>query len=152
MSNYASASHSIVFNGEDVTAGYLGATLSKAGDLQQMDIDLQGNASLTQLADQSGTFTVTYRQGCESLKLIDKWASGIQLVGENFALPFQGLITHDDPINGNTFVGYNAAIVNTGDRAWADVIGERTVTWRVAKVIETDNVVDVLANLQSFLR
>lgn len=152
MSNYASASHVITFQGEDLTEGYLGAEITKAGDLQQMDIDLLGNSTISQLADQSGTFTVTYRQGSESLKIIDKWASGIQLIGDSFKIPFQGIISHKDPINGESFVGWNAVLVNTGDRTWAASAGERTVTFRVGKVIETDDPLSILANIKGYLR
>ncbi|AGG57820.1 hypothetical protein VPBG_00048 [Vibrio phage helene 12B3] len=152
MSNYASASHSLTFNKEDLTDGYLGASLTMAGDLQQLDIDLLGNGCWSQLADQSATFTVTYRQGCKSLEKIDSWASGIQAVGANFNIPFQGLLQHEDPIQGQSFVGFNAAITNTGDRTWAEAVGERTVTWRITRCIQTNDPIDVLANVAKYVQ
>ena len=151
MSNYASASHLITWNGLSLNDGYLGASLTKAGDLQQMDIDLMGNPCVSQLADQSGTYELTLRQGSEALKRIDKIAAGIQLVGDVFEIPFQGIITHSDPIQGDSFVGWNAILTSVGDTNWAEAAGERTVTFRIAKVINTDNPLDVLANIKGFI-
>lgn len=152
MSNYASASHSITYNGRDISEGYMGASLTKSGDLQQMDIDLLGNSCISQLADQSGEVTVTYRQGCESLKVIDQWANGVQLVGDSYELPFQGIFTHDDPISGNTFVGWNAVLVSAGDIAWAEVAGTREVRWRITKVLNTSDATSVMSAIKSYLR
>lgn len=152
MSNYASASHSITFNKVDITEGYLGASLSMEGDLQQLDIDLLGNGCWSQLADQSATFTVTYRQNAKSLETIDSWASGMQAVGSNFNVPFQGLLQHVDPVGGQSFIGFNAAITNTGDREWAEAVGERTVTWRITRCIQTNNPLDVLAQSTKYIQ
>lgn len=151
MSNYASASQRITWNGVNLTDGYLGSNLSKAGDLQQMDIDLMGNACVSQLADQSGTYTITLRQGSEALKRIDQIAAGVQLIGDVFSIPFQGVITHEDPVQGASFVGWNACLVSVGDSDWAATAGERTVSFRISKVINTDDPISVLANIKDFV-
>lgn len=151
MSNYASSSHTVTWNKIDLTDGYLGANLSKAGDLIQMDIDLLGNPCVSTLADQSGTFTVTYRQGSESLKKLDRIAAGQQLAGELVEIPYMGFITFKDPIQGDSFLGWNAVLQSVGDSDWAEAAGERTVTFRVAKVINTDDPIQAMANLASFI-
>lgn len=151
MSNYASSSHTITWNKLDLTEGYLGASLSKAGQLAQMDIDLLGNPCVSTLADQSGEFTVNYRQGSSSLKKLDRIAAGQQLAGELVEIPYMGFITFKDPIQGDSFLGWQATLVSVGDSNWAEAAGERTVTFRVAKVINTDDPIQTMANLAGFI-
>lgn len=150
--NYASAGISIVYNGMNISEGFQGATTSKNNDLQEVSFDLKGRMTISQLANQGGTITITYTQTSESLKKIDAMSSGIQLVSEAYELPFQGILLFDDP-TGNTgsFLAYNAVILNTGDEEWGSVVGERQATWSCEKLIYTDNPLDVLANIASYL-
>lgn len=150
--NYASAGINIVYNGMKISEGFQGAGTSKNGDLQSVSFDLKGRMTISQLADQGGTVTITYTQTSESLKKIDKMASGIQLVAEGYELPFQGILLFDDP-TGNTgsFLAYNSVILSTGDESWAEAVGEREVTWACEKLIYTDNPLDVLANIAAYL-
>ena len=151
MSSYASAAQTITWNTLDLTEGYMGASLTKEGNLTQMDIDLLGNPCISTLANQSGTFTVTYRQGCESLRQLDLIAASQQLTGKLTAVPFSGIITFDDPIQESSFVGWNATLVSVGDSEWAAVAGERTVTFRVAKVINTSDILTTMAQLADYI-
>lgn len=150
--NYASSGLSLVWNGEDLSRGLMGATSSPNGDLQEMSFDLKGESTLSQFANQGGVITATYKQTSETLKTIDSFAAGVQLMSEFVETPFQGFLTFKDE-TGNTgnFVAYKAAIISTGDEAWAEVVGEREITWHCEKLIRTDNVADVMANLAQYL-
>lgn len=150
--NYASSGLTLSWNGIDCSNGLQGMTTSKNGDLQEMTFDLKGRATLSQLADQGGVITATYTQTDATLKTLDTAAASVQLMNEFVEVPFQGFLVFQDT-TGNTgnFVAVNAAIISTGDETWADVVGEREVTWHCEKLIRSDNVADVMANLAQYL-
>lgn len=150
--NYASSGLTIAYNGQKLSEGFRGATTSKNGDLVQVDFDLQGRQTVSTLANQGGTINITYTQTSDSLKKWDKMASGMQLVKEFFSVPYEGTLVMDDPL-GHTanFVAINCVILNTGDESWGDAVGEREISLSAEKIIYTDNVADVIANLASYL-
>lgn len=152
MSNYASASLNLAWNGIDLSDGLQGAGASKNGDLQEVSFDLKGKMTTSQLANQGGVITATYTQNSETLRKLDTAASGIQKVGANFEVPTQGLLVFEDPVGktGN-FVAWNAVLISTGDEEWGETVGEREVTWACEKLIRHDNPAIVVANIAEYL-
>ncbi|CAH9012527.1 conserved hypothetical protein [Vibrio phage 424E50-1] len=150
--NYASGGITMAWNGEDISEGYQGINLSPKGDLQEASYDLKGKRTLSQLADQSATLTVTYTQTENTVKNLETAASALQLTREFISVPTEGVILFEDP-TGNTgsFLAWNVALLSTGDEDWAATVGERTVTFDVEKLIRHKDPASVLSNIAQYL-
>ena len=151
MANYSSAEHTLSWNGIKLSEGYEGSSITPNGDLVEVHFDLKGRMHKSRLANQGGVITVTYVQGCESLKKIDDVSSGLQLLGEFYETGFDGIFMFEDPVASNSFVAWNATLISTGDIENADVIGQRTPTWHCEKLIRTSSPLDVIANIAAYL-
>ena len=152
MSNYASSTLTLAWNGIDLSDGLQGAGTSKNGDLQEVSFDLRGKMTTSQLANQGGVITATYTQNSETLRKLDTAGALVQKVGESFELPSIGLLVFEDPVGktGN-FVAWNAVLISTGDEEWGETVGEREVTWACEKLIRHDNPATVVANIADYL-
>ncbi len=150
--NYASSGITMAWNGMDISDGYQGISLEPKGDLQAASYDLKGRRTLSQMADQSYTLTVTYTQTDDTVKDLETAASALQLTREFVSVPTEGIIVFDDP-TGNTgsFVAWNVALLSTGSEEWADVVGEREVTFDVEKVIRHKDPASILASIAQYL-
>ncbi len=150
--NYASSGITVAWNGEDISEGYRGITLSPKNDLQEASYDLKGRRTLSQIADQSATLSITYTQTEYTLRQLERASAALQLTREFVSVPTEGLIIFDDPTDSTgSFVAWNVALMSMGDEEWADVVGERTVMFDVEKLIRTDNPVSVVASIAQYL-
>lgn len=152
--NYASGGITMAWNGQDISEGYKGIDLDPKNNLQEASYDLKGKRTLSQIADQSATLSVTYTQTDNTVKQLETAASALQLTREFIQVPIEGegVIIFEDP-TGNTgsFVAWNVALTSTGSESWAASVGERTVTFDVEKLIRHEDPASVLANIAQYL-
>ncbi|AGH32174.1 hypothetical protein VPHG_00107 [Vibrio phage 11895-B1] len=150
--NYASGGLTLSWNGIDISDGFQGLQVNRAGNLVDASYDLRGRRTLSTLANQSAEIVITYTQTDDTLKKLDTAAAALQLAREFISVPTEGVLIFKD-VTGSTgsFVAWNLALLSTGDEEWADVVGTREVTFDCEKLIRTDDPVSVLANIASYL-
>lgn len=136
---YASGNFKAAWNGVKLNTGWGDdqfLTVTPNGALKEVAIGADGFMSISKLADQGGTITMTFKQTAEVLKDIDKIAAGEQLVGEFYELPYTGAFTFEDPSgNVDNFYAHNAVLIDRGTHEHQKVMGERTITWACERLI-----------------
>ncbi len=150
--NYASSGYTLAWNNIDISEGYKGIAIARAGDLVEASYDLKGRRTLSTLANQSAVLTVTYTQTDDTLKKLDTAAASLQLAREFISVPTEGVLVFEDPTGSTgSFVAWNVALLSTGDEEFAETVGEREVKWDCEKLIRHEDPASVLANIAQYL-
>ncbi len=155
--NFASGDLTITWNGIKLNSGWgedVFFTATPNGPLKEMTIGADGNGTISKLADRGATLELTLVQtAVKQLKDISKIAAAETLVADAAQLPFAGIFTVEDPLgNCANFVCLNATLVDMGSHSFGKTVGERTITWKCDKFIETDSIESVMSNISSYIK
>lgn len=149
---YASAGLTLSWNGIDIGKGFNGIELTMNGNLTESSWDLRGKKTTSQLANQGAQLSIEYVQTEAILEDLDAAAANLQLMGEHFPIPTQGVLVFNDPL-GTTgkFVAWDVSLISTGDETWSEVVGSRSILFDCEKLIRTNDPASVLANIAQYV-